>query len=228
YALGTPVEVTFTSGPVTLPVVGIYTKSSGLSGYVTSLETLTASGLPPLDQQVYLKAAPGTDAGSLRPAIDEALKPFPTVTVQDQTEFKDQIRAQVNQLLYLIYALLALAVLIAVLGIINTLVLSVVERTREIGLLRAVGTSRRQLRSMIRIESVLIAVFGAMLGITLGVAFGVALQRAIADQGIEVLSIPWVQLVVFLVVAAGVGVLAALWPARRAARLDVLKAVTTE
>ncbi len=118
--------------------------------------------------------------------------------------------------------------LIAVLGIINTLVLSVVERTREIGLLRAVGTSRRQLRSMIRIESVLIAVFGALLGIILGVAFGVALQRAIADQGIEVLSIPWVQLVVFLVVAAGVGVLAALWPARRAARLDVLKAVTTE
>ena len=227
YAIGDPVEVTFTSGTVTLPVVGIYTQSAGLSGYVTSLQTLAESGLPPLDQQIYIKTA-NSGGTSIRPALDKALLPFPTVTLQDQTEFKEQIRGQVNQLLYVIYALLALAVLIAVLGIINTLVLSVIERTREIGLVRAVGASRRQLRSMIRIESVVIAVFGALLGIVLGVVFGVALQRAITDQGINILSVPWVQLLVFLVVAAGVGVLAAVLPARRAARLDVLQAVTTE
>ncbi len=228
YTVGSSVEVTFTSGPATLPVVGVFTSDAGLNGYVTSLDTLTAAGVPPLDSQVYVVLAPGADTAMVRAGLDAALGPYPNVTIQDQTELKDEIRSQVNQLLFLIYALLALAVLIAILGIINTLVLSVVERTREIGLLRAVGTSRRQLRSMIRIESVVIAVFGALLGIVLGVTFGVALQRSIADQGIEVLSVPWIQLLIFLVVAAGVGVLAALWPARRAARLDVLQAVTTE
>jgi putative ABC transport system permease protein len=150
------------------------------------------------------------------------------VQLQDQTEYKAQVRGQINQLLSLIYALLALAVFIAVLGIINTLVLSVVERTREIGLLRAVGTTRRQLRRMIRVESVVIAVFGALLGVVLGLVFGVSLQRAIAGEGITVLSVPWALLAAFLVTAGLVGVLAALWPARRAARLDVLQAVTTE
>ena len=106
--------------------------------------------------------------------------------------------------------------------------LSVVERTREIGLLRAVGMSRKQLRSSIRWESVVIAVFGALLGIGLGLVFGVSLQRVLVDQGISVLSIPWSLLLVFLVVAALVGVLAALWPARRAARMDVLAAISTE
>ncbi len=193
-----------------------------------SLQTAHDAGVSDVDTTVYALAAPGVDAASLRPAIDAALAAYPNVRVQDQTEFKAQVRGQINQLLSLIYALLALAIFIAVLGIVNTLVLSVVERTREIGLLRAIGTTRRQLRRMIRVESVVIAVFGALLGIVLGLVFGVALQRAIADQGINVLSIPWVLLVAFLVVAGLVGVLAALWPARRAARLDVLRAVTTE
>ena len=103
-----------------------------------------------------------------------------------------------------------------------------IERTREVGLLRAVGMSRKQLRRMVRLESAAIAVLGAVLGVVMGVAFGVALQRAIADQGLEVLSIPWLQLAIFVVLAALVGVLAAVFPARRAARLNVLRAITTE
>ena len=118
--------------------------------------------------------------------------------------------------------------MIAVLGIVNTLALSVIERTREVGLLRAIGMQRRQLRRMIRLESIAIALLGAVLGIVMGVVFGVVLQRAIADQGLDVLSIPWVQLALFVVVAAVVGVLAAWLPARRAARLDVLTAIGTE
>jgi putative ABC transport system permease protein len=116
---------------------------------------------------------------------------------------------------------------IAVLGIVNTLALSVTERTREIGLLRAIGMSRRQLRRMIRLESVVMAIFGAVLGLIVGLGFGISLQRTLADDGISELRVPGVQLVVFLVVAALVGVLAAVWPARRAAKLDVLRAIAT-
>ena len=131
-------------------------------------------------------------------------------------------------LLGFIFVLLTLAVLIAALGIVNTLALSVIERTREIGLLRAVGMGRRQVRRMIRLESVVIAIFGTLLGLALGVALGAALVRALNDEGIDQLVIPFGQLAVYLVVGALIGVLAAVWPARRAARLDVLRAITTE
>ena len=118
--------------------------------------------------------------------------------------------------------------LIAILGIVNTLALSVIERTREIGLLRAIGVSRRQLRLMIRLESVVIAVLGAVLGVGLGIVFGVTLMYALRDQGLERISIPVGQLVVFLALSLVIGVLAAVFPARRAARLDVLRAIATE
>ncbi|HEU0127386.1 MAG TPA: FtsX-like permease family protein, partial [Pseudonocardiaceae bacterium] len=163
----------------------------------------------------------------VRAAIEEVLAGNPTVTLKDQAEFADEQKTQINQFLYIIYALLGLAVIIAVLGIINTLALSVIERTREVGLLRAVGLSRRQLRRMIRLESVSIAVLGAVLGVIMGIAFGIALQRAIAEEGIDVLSIPVLQLAIFVALSAVVGVLAAVLPARRAARLNVLNAITT-
>ena len=124
--------------------------------------------------------------------------------------------------------LLSLAILIAILGIVNTLFLSVVERTREIGMLRAVGALRRQIRWMVVLESLVIAVFGAVIGLALGIWFAVALQRTLVDQGIEVLDIPWLGLLLFLGLAAVVGVLAALWPAFRAGRLNVLQAIATE
>ncbi len=131
------------------------------------------------------------------------------------------------QLLLLIDALLALSVLIAVLGIVNTLALAVIERTKEIGLLRAVGMGRSQLRRMVRLESIVISVYGATLGLVLGVVFGLALTRSLSTQGIEVLSVPVLRLAVFLALAASIGVLAALWPARRAARLQILAAIAT-
>jgi putative ABC transport system permease protein len=161
-------------------------------------------------------------------AINRIIADIPTVTLKDQNAFAAERRAPIDQMLYIIYALLGLAVIIAVLGIINTLALSVIERTREIGLLRAVGLSRRQLRAMLRLESVVIALLGAVLGIVLGLGAGVALQRSLVDDGIRVLSIPYPQLALFTALAAVVGVLAAVWPGRRAARLDVLRAISME
>jgi putative ABC transport system permease protein len=124
--------------------------------------------------------------------------------------------------------LLALAVLIALIGIVNTLMLSVLERTREIGLLRAVGMRRPQVRSMIRSESVILATFGAVVGIVIGTLMGLALVSSLRQQGLTETSVPWVRLVEFLVLAAILGLVAASWPARRAARLDVLAAISAE
>jgi putative ABC transport system permease protein len=131
-------------------------------------------------------------------------------------------------MLALVYALLALAIVIALLGIGNTLALSIFERTRELGLLRAVGMTRSQLRSTIRWESVIIALQGTFLGLLIGVFFGWALVRALADQGIDQFTIPVVTLGIVVVLAALAGVVAAILPGRRAARLDVLKAIVTE
>ncbi|SEE82062.1 ABC transporter permease [Jiangella alba] len=212
-----------------IELAGIYAQSPLLAGgVVVSQQTLADGAVPSLDSLLYVIADDGADLGTVHESLEAATADVPTVTVQDQEEYKQQSRDQVNQLLFLVYALLGLAVLIAVLGIVNTLALSVMERTREVGLLRAVGLSRRQLRRTIRLESIAIAVLGAVLGVALGLLFGVSLQRAIADDGLEVLSIPGGQLIVFVVLAAIVGVLAAVWPARRAAKLDVLRAITTE
>jgi len=221
--------VTFHDGTkLTLRVGGTYVSSPLLGPYVVSLDTLEAGGVKPADNWLYIDSETGADTAQVQRALQAELTAFPNVSLRDHSEFKQEQRAQVNQLLYLIYALLALAVVIAVLGIVNTLALSVIERTREIGLLRAVGLARRQLRRMIRLESVVISVFGAVLGLGLGVGFGVALQRVLSDDGIDVLTVPTGTLVGFLAVAGVVGVLAAVWPARRAARLDVLRAITTE
>jgi putative ABC transport system permease protein len=117
---------------------------------------------------------------------------------------------------------------VAVLGIVNTLALSVVERTRELGLMRAVGATRRQVRSMVRRESVLMSLLGALTGVALGVGSGVALSRALVNEGLTTVSVPSGTLAIYLVVATAVGVLAAIGPARRASRVDVLRAITTE
>ncbi len=210
-------------------VAGIYENTPLVgTGYLFSLGGFDKLAMPAQDSYAYVTRAPGADAATVTTALNAALADQPLVTVKDQAQFAAEQRAPIDQMLYLIDALLGLAVIIAVLGIINTLALSVIERTREIGLLRAVGLSRRQLRTMLRLESVVIAVLGATLGVGLGLVFGIALQRSLASDGIDVLSIPGSQLAVFVAVAAVVGVLAALWPGRRAARLDILRAVTTE
>jgi len=147
------------------------------------------------------------------------------VQVQDRQEFKGTQARQINALLAVLYGLLALAIVIAVLGIINTLALSVVERRREIGMLRAVGVLRPQLRRTIYLESMLIAVFGALVGVAMGLSFGSLFVRTLRDQGLNQIAAPIGQAVLMLVLAAVVGVLAALWPAARAARTPPLAAI---
>ena len=210
-------------------MVATYTADSVLQSDVTmSLDGFDAIGVPPTDRTVYVVATPGTDRKALGARLDAVVADLPTVNVNDQAEFAAEQRTPIDRLLFIVYALLGLAVVIAVLGIVNTLALSVIERIREIGLLRAVGLSRRQLRTMLRLESVAIALLGAVLGIVVGLAFALALQRSLADDGLDVLAIPGLQLVGFVAVAGVVGVLAAVWPGRRAARLDVLRAIATD
>ena len=227
--VGDSLSVGLPAGDQDLRVTGIYGQTQLLmSQLVVGLDTLADGGIIPADSTVYIVAEPGADLTQLEREMEELTADLPTVAVKDQDAFKEEQRSQVNQLLYLVYALLGLAIIIAVLGIVNTLALSVLERTREIGLLRAVGMSRKQLRRMVRLESIVIAVLGAVLGVGLGLLFGLALQQAVSSEGLDVLSVPWAQLAIFVVLAGLVGVLAALWPARRAARLDVLRAITTE
>jgi putative ABC transport system permease protein len=227
--VGDRLTVTLPAGDRELDVVGIFADNPVVgSDVVIGFEVLEAAGVSPADSFVYVVQGPGADPARTRSSLEEITAGLPTVTVKDQDAFDEEQRAPVNRLLSLVYALLGLAVLIAVLGIVNTLALSMMERTREVGLLRAVGMSRPQLRAMVRWESVAIAVLGAVLGIVLGVVFGVALQSALSGEGLQVLAIPWARLAGFVMLAALVGVLAAVWPARRAAKLDVLRAITTE
>lgn len=226
--VGDTLTLQFASGKLKATVAGIYKTTYVVGSAMIPFSTVTDAHLKRADSGISVNAAPGVDKEELGKRIEAVTKPFPTVTVQNQKDFAESQRSQVNQLLYLIYALLGLAIVIAVLGIVNTLALSVIERTREVGLLRAVGLSRRQLRRMVRLEAIAIAVLGALLGVVMGIVFGVVLQRSASDQGITDLGIPWVRLVAFVLVSAVVGVLAAVLPARRAARLNVLNAISTE
>jgi len=169
----------------------------------------------------------GKQDTATKSGIESVLKDYPNLKVQDTTSLKQDARKQIQGFIIFLTIMLILSVIIAGFGVINTIALSVIERTREIGLLRAVGTSRRQIRRMIRLEAVVIAVFGGLLGIALGLAFGAAVQQGAKDDGISVLSIPYGTLVVYVVVAGIIGVLAALWPAWRAGRMDVLKAISS-
>jgi putative ABC transport system permease protein len=187
--------------------------------------------VPTAQQQVttvFVTAEPGTDLTALRAGLTDAVRPYLVVSVLDSEQFVSQLADQVNRVLVILYALLGLSVVIAVLGIVNTLALSVIERTREIGLLRAVGLGRLQLGSTITVESVLTAVFGTAVGLVVGVALASTLPRLYADQGLRTLAVPWGSLGLMLVLAVVVGVLAAAWPAVRAARLPVLEAVSVE
>ena len=168
-ALGSTVTVEYAGEERPLTVVATYTEDAALQSDATlSMEGFDALGVPPTDRTVYVTAEPGTDRAALRHALEDVVADLPTVGINDQASFAAEQREPIDQLLFIVYALLGLAVVIAVLGIINTLALSVIERVREIGLLRAVGLSRRQLRTMLRLESVAIALLGAVLGIVLG------------------------------------------------------------
>jgi putative ABC transport system permease protein len=152
----------------------------------------------------------------------------PEVGVRSQADFLAQLTNQVNTSVVLLYVLLGLSIVIAVLGIVNTLVLSILERTRELGLARAVGMHRAQVVQMVTVESVVVALFGALLGLLVGTALGTAVVRALRDQFIPALSLPWGSMVGFLALAVIVGLAAAILPAVRAARTDVLRAIAYE
>ncbi len=217
-----------TVGRQRLLVGGIHGEDRLVGDWVISIGTYERLYTEQLDTMVLVAGRDGVSPGSLRRAVEGSLAGFPNLDVQDQAAFREKQAGFVDQLLGLVTALLLLAVVIALVGIVNTLGLSVHERTREIGLLRAVGTTRRQVRSMVRWEAVIIAVFGALLGLAVGVGFGVALQRALAGEGLTELAIPAGRLVVYVILAGLAGVLAAVGPARKAARLNVLEAIAYE
>lgn len=177
---------------------------------------------------LFVLGEDGVDLEALRADLAGLAEPYVVVSVMDNEEFADSLAAQVDQILVILYALLGLSIVIAVLGIVNTLALSVAERTREIGLLRAVGLGRLQLGSVVTIESVLTAVFGTVLGLAVGTGLAATLPTLYADQGLSTLAVPWTQLAVLTGLAVVIGVVAAVWPAIRAARMDVLEAVSYE
>ncbi|MDA8359873.1 MAG: ABC transporter permease [Actinomycetota bacterium] len=182
----------------------------------------------PSVQRVLVRVVPGTSLAVAERAMSRVLATFPQVKVRTKASFINSQNKQFQQLIGVVTALLGLAVVIALFGIVNTLALSVIERRREIGLLRALGLSRRQLRAAIRWEAVVVALIGTILGIVLGIVFGWVVVDAIRSDGVNLFSVPVVELVLFVVVAALAGVVAALVPARSAARVDVLAAITTE
>jgi len=228
-SVGDTLNATFPrTGVQQLRVVGVFAQNSLLNDYAISLRTFEANVAQQLDFAVFVKIADGADATQIKQGIDSVLKRYPNVQLSDQSEFKQKQIAQIDQIFGLVGGLLALSVIISLFGIVNTLALSIYERIRELGLLRAVGMSRKQVRRMIRSEAVVIALIGAILGLAIGVAFGWAMQRALADQGVSILSLPIGQLVFMLVVAGLLGVVAAIWPAHRAAKIDVLQAISYE
>jgi putative ABC transport system permease protein len=237
--LGSPVSVVFRdTGPKTLRVALIYgdnqaapaanpgSKASyflGTPGYDANFAA------PHYDTQVFVKKAPGVSTAAALAAVKTVAAQYaPGTTVQDQAAYKAEQTKPINQILALIYTLLALAIVIALLGIGNTLALSIFERTRELGVMRAVGMTRRQLRGTIRWESVIIALQGTFLGLLVGVFFGWALVRAQKNQGLSVFSVPYLTLIIIVLLAGLAGVVAAILPSRRAAKLNILRAIVTE
>ncbi len=227
---GTPVVIQFPSGQkTTVHLLGTYDKPKGGSpfGDVIISTTLFDSHNPrPQDQMVLINTPGGvTDANTQ--TLKSDVTGFADAKVQTRDQFKKNFEKPINQLLNLLYVLLALSVVVSLLGIVNTLVLTVYERTREIGMLRAVGMTRSQVRMMIRYESIVTALMGAALGMVVGIFLALLVTHALSSQGI-VFAVPYLQLVYFVVAAIIVGVLAAIYPARHAARLNVLEALQYE
>jgi putative ABC transport system permease protein len=226
--LGDPVRVTLATGDVDLRVAAVFAEplaGQGTSDYLVDLPTFERHVTDQFDQIVYVRTGDGVDAATARASLDRLLQDYPNAALEDQASFKESITSEIDQVIQLVYALLALALLIALIGIANTLALSVHERRREIGLLRAVGMTRGQVRRTVRWESLMISVLGVALGCALAIGSAWGIVRALADQDVSTFALPTAQLVVIAGIACAAGVVAAVLPARRAARLDVLRAV---
>jgi putative ABC transport system permease protein len=227
--VGDSIDVTFLNGVQRrLRVAGIYKDASVVGNWLMSLDTLQAvTSVPPSDFFVVARLANGVAPADGRAALNKIAEGYPQMKVQDQAEFRRQQEGQIDQFLAIITGLLVFAIVIAMLGIAITLALSVFERTREIGLMRAIGMNRRQTRRMVRWESVIVTVFGGVVGVVLGCALGVALSSAVPNTVINSIRIPVTLVIGFLVAAALAGVVAAWYPARKAARMNVLDAIAT-
>jgi putative ABC transport system permease protein len=229
WSVGSTVPVTYPDGTGSrLTVGGVYRNSAALGSVLIGESVLSPHTTTPFYSAVLVKGVTGATA-SLQQALKDSTGDNPLIDVRTKRQMRDHFSAQINLLLYAMYALLAMAVIIATLGVVNTLAMSILERKREIGMLRAVGLSRNAVKRMVRLESVLIATFGAALGIAVGSFLASACVRLLGSAMTGLTTVyPFGQLAAYVAGAALVGLLAALWPARRAARLNVLDSIRTD
>jgi putative ABC transport system permease protein len=211
-----------------LVVQGIYTEDELAGSYVVSQAVHAQSGSDQLDISVYIKLAPGVSAADARAAISALAEPYANADVESRSEYIDSQAKQVDQIVNLMYGLLALAILIALLSITNSVALSIHERTRELGLLRAVGMTRRQVRIAVKWEAVLIGLLGTLIGLLIGATFGWAISVTLRNAGLGTFAMPVQSLAVISAMAVLGALLASARPARRGAKLDVLRAIATE
>jgi putative ABC transport system permease protein len=230
WKIGDTLDMTFVeTGDLRMPVQYIY-KENTFGDFFISLAAFEKNfpKSQQLDFLIFARLDPGVTAEQGRAAIEPLLKPYPTAKLRDNKEYKEDQAAQVNRVVSLVYVLLGLALIIALIGVANTLALSIHERTRELGLLRAVGMSRSQVRSAVRWEAVIISLLGAINGLAIGLLFGWSVVRALRDEGFTKFAIAPAQLLVVVLVLVFFSIVAAIFPARRAAKLDVLRAIATE
>ncbi len=226
-SVGDPLVVEFAAtGEQTLTVGAIYDNEFLIAGYLVDLSGWDQNFDAQNDNVIAAKAAPGVDLATADAALEPLEDAFPQLEFENRDEFRERLEGQLDSLLVIINVFLGLAIVIALLGITNTMALSVLERTQEIGLMRAVGMTRQQTRSMIRLEAAVVSLFGALLGVLVGLVFGWIAVVAIPDSVINRLSIPTGTLAIYVIIATIAALLAASFPARRAARLNVLDAIT--
>jgi putative ABC transport system permease protein len=229
WRLGSTVPVTYPDGASgKLHLIAIYSHADIAGDFLITSASWATHTTQVVDSEILVKLRPGSDITAARKGIAAIAAPFGKPRIQDRAQYRNSATQGVNTILGLIYVMLVLAILIALMGVTNTLSLSIHERTRELGLLRAIGQTRAQTRSLIRWESVLISLFGTVGGVILGTFLGWAVVRASATTALTVFSAPITQLIIFLIVGAAAGVVAGLRPARRAARLQVMQALAME
>lgn len=229
WKVGSGFPVTYEDGKKgTLRVGAVYEGNEMINGIILDKDTLAPHQRETGDRQVFVKTKDGASS-QVKDALTKDLGSNPAVLVQDKKDISEGIAAMFTLMLNMLYGLLAMAVIVAVLGVINTLAMSVFERSQEIGMLRAIGLDRKGIKRMVRMESLVISLFGGVLGIGLGVFFGWATGELIGgSMATYELVLPWGRMGIFLALAAAVGILAALWPARRAAKMNMLAAIKSE